>query len=824
MESWIQDLKYGLRTLANKPAFTAVAVLSLALGIGANTAIFTVINAVFLHPLAIEDPARVVEVFTRDTKTVQTGNFNLTPTSLQNFEDYRDQQKACSAIAAYFPFGLQWTRKGETEGLPGMMTTANYFDVLGMRPFRGRFFSPDEDIKPSAAVAVLSHSVWSSRFDSDADVAGKTIVLDGLPFTIIGVAPPGFKGTASLAGPDRVWVPFGTRDRLLVGQIASLVDNRRFRWVSILGRLNTGVGLAGARAEMKVIASSLAQQFPEANQGRTVELAAVSDAALGINNRQQFVRAGGVLMTVVGLVLLIACANLANLLLAQAARREKEISMRAALGASRARLIRQLLIESSILALGGGGVGLVIAYWGRNALWSFRPPFLGNASIDLSFDPVVLAFTAGVSLLTGVLFGLMPAVRLSRARLSEALRSGGRSGSLGLGHSGTRSVLVASEIALATVALIGAGLFVRSLQAAQHMDLGFDAAHVGFVPLNPGGQRYDEAHGQQFYLEAIERARQVPDVQSAAAASIVPVAGGGGLLMTVFPEGEAQNSTYRGSLMTFNDVTPGYFETLRIPFRQGRDFSDMDRDQTTPVAIINEAAARQLWPGQEALHKRFTIVQQATLFEVVGVVADSVIGAVGEDPVPVICRPLRQEYATAASLVVRTGHAPGAALGAVRDQVQALDKNMPLKNAGTIQEQIEQGLWAPRMAAVLLSVFGGLAFALAIIGVYGVMSQAVAQRTPEIGLRMAFGAEPRDVLRLVMGQGLRLALSGTGLGVLAALVLGRWTADLLFGIRPQDPVTLAGVTLVLLAVALVACYVPAQRATRVDPLVALREE
>jgi len=558
--------------------------------------------------------------------------------------------------------------------------------------------------------------------------------------------------------------------------------------------------------------------------GRTVELASVSESALGINNRTQFLRAGGVLMSVVGLVLLIACVNLANLLLAQSARREKDISICAALGANRARVVRQLLIESALLSLAGGALGLVVAYWSRDALWAFRPPFLGAATIDLSLDRTVLVFTACVSVLTGLVFGLAPAVKLSRTNPIDALKLGGRSGTLGFAHGYLRSLLVSSEIALATVALIGAGLFVRSMQAAQDMDVGFDAKHIAFIRLNPGGQHYDEEHGQQFYADAIAEARQASGVKSAAVASIVPAVGGAGVLLTVFPEGQSQDATARGSLIAFNDISPGYFDSLRIPFRRGRDFTEFDRRDTTAVAIVNEAVARQLWPGQDAIHKRFTIVQRPELYEVVGVVADSVIGAVGEEPTPLICRPLRREYAPDVALILRTTDDPKAALGKVRERVQALDRRMPMRNVGTVREQIEQGLWAPRMGAVLLSIFGGLAFILAMIGVYGVMAYNVAQRTQEIGFRIAIGAQPGDVLRLVMRQGMLLAVLGTSAGVVIAVLAGRLIAQLLFGIRSYDPVTLVAVVAALCTVAVLACYVPARRATRVDPLTALRSE
>ena len=819
----MQDLRYAFRVLLKKPAFTTVAVLSLALGIGANTAIFTVVNAVFLHPLPIEDPSRVVEVFTRDARTVQTGNFTLTPSSIQNYEDYRDQNQVFSGLAGYFGLGLQWTRNGETQGVPALMTSANYFDVLGITPYRGRLFRPDEDRQLGAGtVAVLSHSLWTREFGADPNIVGQTMTLNGMPFTIIGVTPPGFKGTFSLAGPDRVWVPLSMRAQLSSGQLKELMTNRRFRWINMAGRLKPGVPLAQADAAMKTIAAGLAKQYPAANEGRTVETALESDAALGINRRSQLVLAGTVMMVVVGLVLLIACVNLANLLLAQSAAREKEISIRSAMGAGRGRIVRQLLTESVLLAAIGGGAGLLIALWGRSALWSFRPPFLGNASIDLSFEPRVLLFTAGISLLTGVLFGLAPAIRVSRTNLNEVLKAGGRSGASSAASTRLRSALVMSEIGLATVALIGAGLFVRSMQAAQRIDLGFDSAHIGFIALNPGQQRYDQARGQQFYLDAMARARAVPGVEAVSVASAPPLQGG--LLLTIFPEGEDRNPNYRGSLVQFNDIPPGYFETLRTPLREGRDFTEFDRPQTAAVAIVNEALAKQLWPGQSALHKRFTIVQEPTLIEVVGIAATSVVLQVGESPTPQIYRPIQQQYSPGVALLIRTAGDPEKLLGAVRDQVQTIDRNMPLRGTGTIQEGIEAGLWAPRMGAALLSIFGGLALVLAMIGVYGVMSYSVTQRAQELGIRMALGARAADVLVMVLRQGLVLAAGGAAIGVGLALLLGQVVGALLYGVSGRDPLTLAGVSMLLTMVAMLACYIPARRAARVDPLVALRYE
>jgi len=819
----MQDLRYAARVLMKKPGFTTVAVLSLALGIGANTAIFTVINAVFLHPLAIEDPSRVVEVFTRDTKTVQSGNFTLTPSSLQNYEDYRDQNQVFTGLAGYFGQGLQWTRNGETQGVPATMTSANYFDVLGVKPYRGRLFAADEDRQLGAGtVVVVSHSLWTRQFGSDPNVLGQTMTLNGLPFTIIGITPPGFKGTFSLAGPDRIWVPLSMREQLTTGQLRTLMTNRRFRWINMAGRMKPGVDIRQVDAAMKTIASALEKQYPAANEGRTVDVALESDAALGINGRGQLVLAGGVMMGVVGLVLLIACVNLANLLLAQSATREKEMSVRSAMGAGRGRIVRQLLTESVLLASLGGAAGMVVAYWGRTALWSFRPPFLNSASIDLSFEPRVLLFTAGMSILTGVVFGLAPAIRVARANLNDVLKAGGRTGAASVSSNRVRSLLVMAEIGLATVALIGAGLFVRSMQAAQRTDLGFDSAHIGFVALNPGQQRYDEPRGQQFYLDAMAKARAVHGVEAVTVSSSPPLQGG--LLLTVFPEGEAQNPNYRGSLVQFNDVSPGYFDALRIPIRGGRDFTEFDGPQSNAAAIVNEALARQLWPGQDPLHKRFTIVQQPMLIEVVGVVATTVVNAVGESPTPLIYRPIRQEYSPGVSLLVRASGDPTPLVAAVRDQVQTIDRNMPLRGTGTTQQAIEAGLWAPRMGAALLSIFGGLALLLAMIGVYGVMSYSVTQRAQELGIRMALGAQTGDVLIMVLKQGMVLAAGGAVIGVGLALLLGRVISTLLFGVSGRDPLTLAAVSVALAIVALLACYIPARRAARVDPLVALRYE
>jgi predicted permease len=619
-----------------------------------------------------------------------------------------------------------------------------------------------------------------------------------------------------------LWIPITMRDYVLTGQLKDLENNRRFRWTSIVGRLKPQVGIAEAQAAMKTIAAGLEKEYPRDNKGRTVELYALNESALGINQRKQFSLAGGVLMGVVGLVLLIACVNLANLLLAQAAKREKELSIRAAMGAGRWRLVRQLLTESTVLSLLGGLAGLLVAYWGRNVLWSFRPPFLIDGSIDLSFDARVLAFTVLISMMTGVLFGIIPAIKASGTDVNEVLKTGGRGGALGWTHNRLRGLLVISEIALALVALVGSGLFLRSMQNAQQFNPGFESQNMFQMLFDLGALRYDENHGQQFFRDVVERAKTVPGVVNASVSANGIF--GGGISATVFREGEQTDPNNRGTLVNLDEVTPGHFDTMRIPLLSGRDFTGFDRENTAPVAVINQAFANLLWPGQEALGKRFAVVQEPNLLQVVGVVGTTVVGQIGEDPQPIAYFPMRQKYSPFATLVVRTTGNPDGLLGTVRTQLQPLDKNLAFTNAQTVQQLLGQGLWPARMGAALLGLFGALALVLASIGIYGVLAYSVAQRTSEIGLRMALGAQPRQVLALVLRQGMLLALIGAGVGVAVALPVARLASGLLYGVSATDPLTYAAIIFLLMSVALVACYLPARRATRIDPLVALRVE
>lgn len=825
MEHFWQDVRHGARVLRKGPGFSAVAILSLALGIGANTTIFTVVNAILLHPLPVKDISHVVQLDTIDTKThVGFANATKLGLSFRNFQDYQKQNKVLSGVTCIIPLPLTWSGGAEARQVNGQLVSANYFDVLGLQPSAGRFFLPDEDSKLSGNnVAVISYSFWANKLGSDPNEIGKTLTLNAMPYTVIGVGPKGFKGTFTFGSAEQIWIPTSMYPQVLTGFGLEFFNDRRFlNTIGGVGRLKPGISISQAEASLKTIASQLEKDFPKDNGGRSIALTPLAEAAVGVNQHDQIALAGTMLMTVVGLVLLIACANLANLLLARAARREREMGLRAALGAGRARLIRQMLTECVLLSLIGGAAGLVIAYAGRTVLWSFRPPFIQADSIDLSLDSNVLIFTLGISLLTGLLFGVAPAFKASVPDLADTLKLGGRGGSIGWGRNKLRSLLVVSEIALSLVALVGAGLFIRSMRDAQQMDPGFESKNLFMLAFDLGALHYDEGHGQQFLRAAVERANSVPGVKAAAVASNFPL--GGGFARTVFPEGEDETTGYRGTLTQLDDITTGYFDALRIPLIRGRLFTDADRKDTASVAIISEAMAKKFWPNQEAIGKRFHFFGDTTLREVVGIARNSVVNAIGEVPVPLVYLPVAQDYAPAATLQVQTSGKPEPVIAGVRAQIQSLEPNLAITNVQTIGEIIDQGLWAPEMGAALLTVFGGLAMVLAALGVYGVLAYSVTQQTREIGIRMAMGAERRDVLGLVVGQGLKLTIAGLALGILVSFALTRQLSSLLFGVSAYDPLTYAGVTVILVSVALLACYIPARRATRVDPLVALRYE
>src|ERR1700736_6221330 len=822
LEVFMQDVRYGLRMLRKNPGFTAVAVLSLALGIGANTTIFTVVNAVLLSALPVRDLPRLVQMDTVDSKTLVTqARAEKLQMSFPNFQDYRRENQVFTDLAAFMPIAVTWSGGAEPRQLQAQLVSANYFDVLGLRPRPGRFFMPDEDTKPNGNdVAVLSYALWANKLGSDPGIIGKPLILDARPYTVIGIAPRGFRGTITFFSSEQVWTPTSMKDQVLGGKEKDFFNDRRALTLGTLGRLKPGIERSAAEASLKTMATHLEAEFPKDNSGRSVALSPLADAAVGVNDHERFALAGAMMMGVVGLVLLIACVNLANLLLAQGARRQKEISLRAALGANRSRIVRQMLTESMLLSLAGGVVGLTVAYAGRSILWSFRPPFIDQSGIDLSLDSHVLLFTLGVAILTGFIFGLVPAVKASRPDLMDTLKSGGRGGTMGWRRDPLRSLLVIGEMALALITLVGAGLFLHSMQNAQKTNLGFESKNLLAMNFDLGALHYEEGGGQQFYRAAIEKVKNSPGVASVTIASNAPI--GGGFSRTVFPEGQDEASGNRGTLTAVNDIMPNYFETLRIPVLRGRAFNDGDRKETAAIAIASEAMAKQFWPNEEAVGKRFHFFGDAMLRQIVGVVANSVVNEVGEAPQPIVFLPMAQDYVPAATLQVRTTGNPEGMVATARAALQSLDPNLAVTNVFTIEQILSQALWAPRMGGFLLALFGGLALLLSAVGVYGVLSYSVNQQTREIGLRMALGAQRRDVMRLILGQGLRLTVLGLGLGVLMALGLMRVLVSLLFGVRAYDPSTYTAVALLLTAVALLACYIPARRAMKVDPMVALR--
>jgi len=647
------------------------------------------------------------------------------------------------------------------------------------------------------------------------------VTLNAHPFTVIGVTPPGFKGTFALANPDQIWVLISMYRELIPPTFSSFLEMRRALAFNPFGRLRRGVTIEGAGAELKTIAARLQQEYPNDNENRSVRLESLSDAAIGIDQRESMVRAGEVLMTVVGLVLLIACVNLANLLLARGTTRAKEISIRAALGASRKRLIRQLLTESLMVAFSGGAAGILVAYWGRDLLWSFRPTFLNQDAISLSLDLRVLTFTLGVSVLTGLLFGLLPALRASQADLQETLKIGGRTESSGWGQSKLRHLLVVSEVALTLVALIGAGLFLRSMQQAQGIDPGFETKNMIVMGVNPSAAGYDPDQTQQYFRDAIEQAEAAPGVEAVAVANAFPL--GGGFQQTVLLEGD--DPTQRGKMSYTTNVTNRYFETMGVPLLRGREFNELDRSDTRAVAVINEAMARRYWDGEDALGKRFSFISTPDrIVEVVGIVPTTAVVQVGEDPQPVAYLPIEQNPTAFGVIHVRTASDPQNFAAEIQSAIQSVDRDIALINVSTMDQILGNALWARRMGAALLGFFGLIALTMAAVGVYGVMSYSASQRRHEMGIRMALGATASEVLQLVLRQGMAVVGVGVLVGLGTSLALSRAIASLLYGVSSTDPLTFGGISVLIVLVALAASYIPARRATKVDPLVVLRSE
>jgi predicted permease len=812
METLFKDIRYAIRSLMKRPGSTAIAVITLALGIGANAAIFSFVNGVLLRPLAgVERPERLVGIYTSDFSSGRYGT-----SSYLDYLDFRQQADAFTDIAAYEGGVLNLAGSEGSERLRGAYVTGNYFQVLGVGARVGRTLTSEDDAQASANPVVITHALWQRLFAGNPAVVGRPVTLNNRAYTIVGVTAESFRG-----------LRLGTQPELFLPLTAeSKAEARGNRGLRITGRLRDGVTIEQAQAQITAIADRLAHTYPKTNMGTLAQpdaprpMSVVPESRIEPKMRENVRVVTSLLLVVVGLVLLIACANVANLLLAWASSRRREIAIRLALGASRARLIRQLLTESILLALIGGAAGLCVGLWTADLIPGFFPP--GEASgIDLSLDWRVLGFTTVVSLVTGILFGLAPALQASRPNVVSSLKDE-RGRVRGVMRFGLRNILVTAQIAISVLLLIAAGLFLRSLRAAVKFDPGFESQHLLLASLGTGGTDMNDAQQQNFYQRLVERVGSQPGVRAVSLTKVVPL-GSGGQRRNVLIEGYQPQPNEDTELNT-NVVGLNYFSTLGIPVVQGRDFNTQDRTGSPGVVVVNEELARRYFAGQSAVGKRIRTDSQGPYLEIVGVVRTAKYRNLRETPLPFIYVPLAQEMQSNMTLLVRTVGEPSSLLPAVRTELQQLDKSVPIFAVKTMTEQIDAALSADRMTSVLLGIFGGAALLLATVGLYGVMSYSVAQRTHEIGVRMALGAQTLDVLQLVVKNGMTLSLIGLAIGLAAAFAFTRIMATLLFEVTPTDAMTYAVVSVGLLLVALLACYIPARRATKVDPLVALRYE
>jgi putative ABC transport system permease protein len=812
METMWQDVRFGVRMLLKKPVFTAIAVLALALGAGANTAIFSVVNGVLLRPLPYKDPEKLVRL---GEWSKQVPGMSI---SYPNFKDWRERNRVFEGLAATQFDSYNLTGGDEPERLQGRNVSYNFFDVLGVVPAVGRSFRADEDRAGAPRVTVLSHGLWQRRFGSDRKIVGKSVALNGESYTVVGVLPQDYRfGTQT-----DVFVPVGLKE-----DDENVRPRDNHPGIYAVARLKDGVTFGQAQEEMKTIAAQLAEEYPKENAGNSVTLTPLSEYFVGDVRTYLLM-----LLAAVGCVLLIACANVANLLLARAASRSREIAVRRAMGASRFRIIRQLLTESIMLALAGGVVGLLLAMWGVDVLRRASLDLLPTTA-DIGLDRTVLFFTFGVSILTGVLFGLAPALQASKPDLSESLKEGGRSGAEGGARNRVRSLLVVAEVAISIMLLVGSGLLVRSFMLLRETNTGFREENLLTLQLS---YRVGKEEGQKavnFFRAVEEKVRALPGVQSAAVSNGVPLLGSSETSFQIKGRPPAEPGKRPMTVSFF--TTPGHLDALGIRLLRGRFIGEHDTPGSQPVTVIDEEFARLYFNGEDPVGQYLEGDRESGMPDwlIVGVVGH--VKNYGLDsPGPVQAQMYRARaqvpekfqplIATRVSLLVRTFSEPEALTAAVRRAVQEVDPNQPVYNVQTMEQVVSDSVASQRLSMMLLLIFAAVAVVLAAVGIYGVMSYAVAQRTHEIGVRMALGAQGGDVLRMVVRQGMLLVLIGVGAGLLLAAALTRLMSGLLYGVSATDPLTFAGVPLLLFVVALIACLVPARRATKVDPMEALRYE
>ncbi|HEX5891107.1 MAG TPA: ABC transporter permease [Pyrinomonadaceae bacterium] len=806
MDAFLNDVRYAFRNLIKRPAFTLIAAITLALGIGANTAIFSSFYALLLKPLPFPSLDKVVAVWDSYPSRGVTRN----EVAMANYLDWQSQNQSFEQLALYRWWSANLTGIDPPERIQAFLITANFLDALGVKPSMGRNFTEDENQPGKDAVAILTHGLWQRRFGGDPNILGKTITLDGVARTIVGVMPEKFKypSNAELYSPIAI--------------TPGIAANRQFNTYYVVGRLKPGASVQSAQADIDNITARLEQQYPETNTGsRASVFPIVADT---VRKYELGIWMG---MAAVGFVLLIACANVANLMLARASGRQKEIALRAALGASRWRIIRQLLTESSIVALLGGALGILIAVWGIEALRAANP---GDAAKfapgwdQLGINLTVLLFTVALSLLSGLLFGLAPALQVSKPNLNDAMKEGSRQTS-GRSHR-LRSSLVVAEVALSLVLLVGAGLFFRSFMTLFNTDPGFNPDNVLTMNLILPSTKYkDEQQAGAFYTDLVQRVKAEPGVQSAAAVNFLPL-GGSNASDAYLVEGEAEPAPGNENIGRYRVCTADYFATMQIPVLKGRAFTEQDKTGAPPVVIVNETLARKHWPGQDAIGKRIRLqapIENAPWMEVVGVIKD-VRHELTAEVDPEYYLPYAQDVWRSMVIVARTTVDPASLAGSIRQEVWAIDKDQPVADVRTMQEVRSLSVGLQQFNSVMIGVFAAVALLLASIGIYGVMAFAVTQRTQEIGIRMALGARKTDVLRMVVLNGMRLAVLGLAIGLVASWALTRFVSNLLYGVESTDPLTFSVVSVCLLAAAFLACYLPARRATKVDPLEALRYE
>ncbi len=820
-ETLLQAFRYGLRQARRNKSFTACVVMILALGIGADTAIFSLAEAALFPSFPVREPGRLVGVYTSGA-----GKTGYSSTSYPDYAYYRSHSHVFSGLMAYLHLQLRWTHESETSFPWAAVVSSNYFTVLGVRPLMGRLFLPMADrVGSESAVAVVSDRFWRRQLASDPNVIGKPLVLNGHVFTIAGVLPKSFEGVdLAWGGIPEIWIPVAMAVVTLPGGAKlNILQNRTARVFLMMGRLKQSASMEDARAEMKVAARQLVQAYPVADKGRTAFVLTANESRMWPGWRQSVIRALLLLGAAVGFVLLVACANVANLLLMRAAARQREMAVRLSVGSSRARLILQLMVESFLLAVAGALGGLLLA----NVLVGVAPPFElsqhMHMNLTLRVDQRVLLFAALLSIVVTLIFGLIPAFAASRVDLNQQLKDGSDYSSAHAGGRRVRRGIVIVELAFAFLCLIGSGLFVRSLLQLEKADLGFDPHNVLAVTLFLSPSRYAPSAGSRFYADLLDRVSSSPGVRSACLTEFLPLSNLREARQ-IIPLGGKGQGPRRGISVQTDTVSPGYFASLGIPFLRGTDFTSRDSAQAPPVVIVNQALAESMWPHKHAIGKLLELRGEGEPRRVVGVVADIKYHTLWEGRQPYIYLPAAQEYDPALTLLVRTSGSAMNFLPRVRKIVGTLDREVWIFEAQMLQDEIDRSLSQPRAIAALLALFAAIALVVATVGIYSVVSYSVAHRTHEIGIRMALGARQADILKLILADATVLMAAGIGAGLVAAVILSKLVSALLYGVKPTDGFTYVAVSLIFLIIVFAASYIPAQRAAKIDPILALHHE